>query len=352
MTLKASRFLSFLVGGVILTACASNGTSMAPMAPAIRPDVATRQALGAPRHFRNLDLYVTSASPYFFSAYGLPLHNGALPRLNETGVSEPVPVTDSGRDLYVGSFDEGTIYVYPLPLAVSTADGRRSGAVPHESYNRPLSGSRSIFAARQSTTDGGIPSGLGDLSALAVAGGRLYAAGAGPADHEVLEYKLPLVAGEVPSARLVGFPNLDFLSLAAKNGTLYVASTTDGTVAAYRLPLRKAEAPEYTITTAPQINGATGVAVNAECSYLYVSLFAFGDVYEYRLPYHAGEVPTVLDVRSESSGGLPYGIAVAEDHLFVTADSILAYRIPLALNATPKASISFDGFAAGVAAGN
>jgi hypothetical protein len=352
MTLKASRFFSFLIGGLILTACASNGgTSMAPITPAIRPEVANRQAHATPGHFRNLHLYVTSTAPYFFSGYNLPLHNGALPRFNETGVNEPVPVTGDLRDLYVGSFDEGTIYVYPLPLAIATSETLRSGAIPHES-NLPLSGSRSLYAARRPATNGGIPSGLGDLSGLAVAGGRLYAAGAGRADHEVLEYKLPLVAGEAPSARLVGFPNLDFLSLAAKNGTLYVASTTNGTVAAYRLPLRNAEAPEYTISTAPQIDGATGVAVNAECSYLYVSLFALGDVYQYSLPYHAGEAPTVLNVRLASQGGLPYGIAVARSHLFVTARSILAFRIPFASNATPEASISFAGSAAGVAAGN
>jgi hypothetical protein len=91
--------------------------------------------------------------------------------------------------------------------------------------------------------------------------------------------------------------------------------------------------------------------VNTECRYLYVSLFALGNVYEYRLPYHAGETPTVLDVKSETGGDLPYGIAVAQNHLFITAGSILAYRIPVAANATPEARISFAGEAAGIAAG-
>ena len=72
----------------------------------------------------NKNLYVTSASPYFFNGYRLPLHNGEEATLTETGVNEPVPIADDGRDLYVGSFDDGTIFTYSLPLVIESARRR------------------------------------------------------------------------------------------------------------------------------------------------------------------------------------------------------------------------------------
>ena len=71
---------------------------------------------------------------------------------------------------------------------------------------------------------------------------------------------------------VTGFSGIDFLGVAARDHTLYVASTTAGTVCAMLLPLRNDEAPTYTIPTIPQSHGVVGVAVDG--SHLYVSLFA------------------------------------------------------------------------------
>ncbi len=133
-----------------------------------------------------------------------------------------------------------------------------------EPYIAPFSGAHPPKPAGAPATNEGIPSGLGDLSGLAVSGGYLYVAGEGSFGNEVLEYRLPFVPSEVPSGSVTGFSGIDFLGVAARDHTLFVASTTAGTVRAYHLPLRSNETPSYTIPTVPQIDGAVGVAVDGE----------------------------------------------------------------------------------------
>ncbi|MFZ0031761.1 MAG: hypothetical protein WAK84_07805 [Candidatus Cybelea sp.] len=326
--------------------------SSLPVVPTARHVSTTRQLSG------HKNLYVTSASPYFFNEYRLPLHNGEEASLTETGVNEPVPIVDDGRDLYVGSFDDGTIFTYPLPLTTSLPP-RNAGfaaTVSKEPYIAPFSGVHSAQPPSRLAPNGGLPSGLGDPSGLAISGGYLYVAGEGSWGNEVLEYRLPFVSGETPSGSVAGFSVIDFLGIAARNHTLYIASTTAGTVGAYHLPLRKGEAPTYTIPTISQIDGAVGVAVDGDGSHLYVSLlrsYATGDVYEYRLPYRDGETPKTLDVISETGGEPPYGITVSENHLFVGAETlIVSYRLPFTSRTMPEAMVPFPGGdASDVAAG-
>jgi hypothetical protein len=298
-------------------------------------------------------LYVTSADPYFFSAYRLPLHNGESPKIRKTGINEPVPIADDNNNLYVGSFNDGTIYTYALPLVPTLDRAEPVTTYPEARYAAPFAGTRSRGPSDASlpTSNGGVPSGLEDLSGLAASGGYLYVAGAGPRGEKVLEYRLPFVLGEKPSGSVMGFSMFDFIGIAVRNQTLYVASTMNGTVGAYTLPLQSNERPEYTIETVPQSGGASGVAVNGNGTRLYVSLYSVGVVDEFKLPYQIGEKPKVLDVESET-GGRPYGIAVGGNHLFVTAGDIYAYRLPLMSSSEPDATVPFpDGFAAGVAAG-
>jgi hypothetical protein len=305
-----------MIGALVLAACAGNGAgSPLPLSPA---DAILRPAPAATAVPEKRQLFVTSAAPYFFDAYALPLHARERPSMRETGVNEPVPIANDGRTLYVGSFDDGTIYTYDLPLTA------KPGAA--------------------------FPAGLGDLSGLAAGEGYLYVAGEGAGGEEVLAYRLPLVAGEKPSASVSGFSSIDFLNVATHDRTLYIASTTAGTVGVYHLPLEDGARPAYTIETVPQDDGATGVALDRNGKNLYVSLCAFGDIYDYRLPYRRGETPTVLDVESET-GRQPYGIAVGGDRLFVTAGSLLAYALPLKSAAMPEADVPFSsGVAAGVSA--
>lgn len=311
------------------------------------------------RQLSDQNLYVTSASPYFFKGYRLPLYSGEGPTLAEMGVNEPIPIVDDGHDLYVGSFSDGTIFTYPLPI-VSNLELRKAapavGTPKERYYVPPFSGTHSAQPPGGPAANGGLPSGLGDLSGLAVSRDYLYAAGDGPLGHEVLEYRLPFVAGERPSGSVSGFSPIDFLGIAVRKRTLYIASTTAGTVGAYRLPLRKNEAPTYTIPTISQTDGAVGIAVDRDGRHLYLSLYAVGDmtsdVYEYRLPYQNGESSKSLNVALQT-GERPYGIAVSENHLFVGAISeIVSYRLPLTSRTTPEVILPYPvGGAFGVAAG-
>lgn len=313
--MSALRFGSFLIGVLVLAACGENGAGVVtpPQSGAMLPP-----ALAATASMQKRELFVTSARPYFFDAYALPLHNRERPSMRETGVNEPVPIANDGRTLYVGSFDDGTIYAYDLPV-----NGKRAAT---------------------------IASGLCNLSGLAAGEGYLYAAGDGSRSEEVLAYRLPLIAGEKPSAAISGFSSLDFLTVATHNRIIYVASMTAGTVGAYRLPLADRERPEYTIKTLPQENGAAGVAVDPDGEHLYVSLYELGEIYDYALPYRRGETPAILDVQSQA-GGLPYGIATGGNRLFVTAGSLLVYALPLKPDARPEATVPFPhGAAAGVTA--
>ena len=104
--------------------------------------------------------------------------------------------------------------------------------------------------------------------------------------HEVLEYRLPFVSGEKPSGSVTGFSAIDFLGIAARNHTLYIASTTAGTVGAYQFTATGGMRRRPTsIPTIPQTDGAVGVAVDGDGSHLYVSLLRsleirHGDVYD------------------------------------------------------------------------
>jgi hypothetical protein len=268
-------------------------------------------------------------------------------------VNEPVPIADDNSNLYVGSFNDGTIHTYALPLAPTFDRAESATIYPEASYAAPFARTRSRGTddAALPASSGGVPSGLEDLSGLAASGEYLYVAGAGPREEKVLEYRLPFVMGEKPSGSVTGFSMLDFIGIAVRNQTLYVVSTVSGTVGAYALPLKSNQHAEYTILTSPQSDGASGVAVNGNGTRLYVSLYSVGIVEEFRLPYRLGEKPTVLDIESQT-GGRPYGIAVGGDHLFVTAGNIYAYPLPLTSSSDPDAIVPFpDGFAAGVAAG-
>jgi hypothetical protein len=301
-----------LVCAFVLAACAGNGAG----SPLPQSDAILSPALAAAAAPHKPQLFVTSAAPYFFDAYALPLHGREHPSIRETGINEPVPIANDGRTLYVGSFEDGKIYAYDLPLS----------AKPGTAF----------------------PAGLGDLSGLAVGDGYLYVAGEGPRGEEVLAYRLPLIAGEKPAASVTGFSSFDFLNVATRNRTLYIASTSAGTVGAYHLPLEDGARPDYTIETVPQDDGATGVAVDRTGEHLYVSMCEFGDIYDYRLPYHRGEKPTILDVESETG---PYDIAAGTGRLFVTAGSLLAYALPLKPGAMPEATVPFArGTAAGISA--
>lgn len=322
--------------------------------PGIRSVYFAAQSLPAPHLLSSRRLlYVTSATPYFFSAYRLPLHSGESPKIRMTGVNEPVPIANDNNDLYVGSFDEGTVYTYPLPLAPAFDRSGPATGYANDSYAAPFARARrrGPNASPSPSSSGGVPSGLTDLSGLASDGQHMYVAGAGPRDERVLEYRLPFVNGEKPSGSVTGFSMFDFIGIAISNKTLYVASTVNGTVGAFSLPLKADERPEYTIATDPQSDGASGVAVKRDGTRLYVSLYSAGVIDEFKLPYEPGEQPKVLGVESET-GGRPYGISVAGNHLFVTAGDIYAYRLPLIANSQPDAVVPFSGgFAAGVATG-
>jgi hypothetical protein len=299
-------------------------------------------AAGAHTHLLQ-ELYVTSATGYLFRAYDLPLQSQSQPALTVTGVDEPVPIAEDGHKLYVGSYNDGTIHTYDLPLrshvtqaAAPMAPAARARYVP------PFNSRSANDPAKQRAVSAGFDAGVGNVSGLAISRGYLYAVGSGP---EVQQYKLPLVSGERPSGS-IAVSTFDFVALAARDRVLYVASTTLGTISGYRLPLTSGESPEFTISTPPQTNAAIGIAVEGTCgcsaSHLYVTQYSNGTVLEYALPYHKGEAPARINVRADG-GTFPYGIAVGNDHLFVTASgSIFAYRLPVIRGQKPDAINAFE----------
>ncbi len=266
-------------------------------------------------------LFVTRRdySKVSLSEYRLPLRPRERPMLSRTGVSEPVPIAADERNLFVASFNMGELFSYPLPLG------------PHSNPN-----SR--------------PAGVGDPGGLALTRQFLFVSGSGRSGNEVLEYKLPIAAGEAASASLGGFPIIDELSVAAEKDTLFVSSTTRGTVSAYRLPLSNNEAPEYTIVTQEQNDASTSIAVDAAGRHLYVSLSTVPSVFEYHLPYHSGEMPRVLNLQ----GGLladPDAVAVGQNHLFVSTegDTVWSYPLPLSSHSAPDGRVSVAGGSLGLA---
>jgi hypothetical protein len=326
-----------LIGAMATAACGDARSSLPGTAffPAASPSWSASHL--------DRELYVASSEPYFFDAYQLPLHDGEEPSAHETQVNEPVPLANDFRHLYVGSFDDSVIYTFGLPLS---QNGSRSPAARGR-FVTPFA-KRTGRALRCGSLRHAVCAGVSEPSGLAVADKYLYVAGGGPKGQEVLQYALPLKGSEVPSGSVTGFSRTDFLSVAAENDTLYVASTTAGTVGAYSLPLTSNQPPIYTIKTAVQYDGATGVAVDHRCHHLYVSLYALGQIYDYKLPYQTSETPTILQVDPHLG---PYGIAVGDGHLFITDDSaggIKAYRLPLTSLSTPDATIPFDGLGSGI----
>jgi hypothetical protein len=287
---------------------------------------------------KKLNLYVTSAVPYFFNEYRLPLYRGERAAVTETGVNEPVPIADDGHDLYVGSYDDSTIYTYPLPLSSKSQDAMKGAAGDAARYIPPFAGNLSNILNSRVKPSRGVYLGVGDPTGLAVSDGYLYVAGG-----KVLAYKLPLVSGESPSGSVtgVGSSSFDAWSICVQRDTLYVGSVTTGAVGAYHLPLTNNAIPEYTIPTLAQTDGAMGVAVDPNGTHLYVSLYYPGSIYQYRLPYHMGEVPTVLQLNPQAQGR-PYGVAVGDDRLFVTAHDILEYRLPLTVHSKPLSALGFQ----------
>ncbi|HEY1655848.1 MAG TPA: hypothetical protein VGF86_12125 [Candidatus Tumulicola sp.] len=335
--MKSARFGLALIGALAVAACGDGRSSL--------PDSTFSPATSASSPGLHLDaeLYVASASPYFFNAYRLPLSGSADPIAHETEVSEPVPLANDFRHLYVGSFNDGVIYTFSLPLS----DNGFRGSSPRGRFVTPFARQKRRVP-RCGSLRRAFCAGVGDPSGLAVADKYLYVAGDGTSGNEVLQYALPLRRPQVPSGSVTGFSQIDFLSIAAENGTLYVASTTAGTVGAYSLPLTPNQSAEYTIDTARQYDGATGVAVDRRCHHLYVSLYALGQIYDYKLPYRPSEPPTILQVDPYVG---PYGIAVGDDHLFVTDDTaggVEAFPLPLTSMSIPDAIVPFAGFGAGV----
>lgn len=313
--MKPSFVLS-LAAALGLAACGSGAQSLAGATPPLLPigRAGIEHIVPTVQRSSKAHLYVASANPYFFSEYGLPLRSGETPILSDANVDEPVPIFDDGSDLYVGSFDDGTIYDFSLPLSAYLGHLKRARSAGDRAYAVPLSLVRPENPAQLHAGPGAFATGLGDLSGLTEDSGLLYVAGAGGRHAAVLAYRLPLVAGERPSASLSSFSAFDLLGVAARNGTLFVASTIQGTVEAYRLPLGRKPHPEYAIPTVPQENGAAGLAVDGSGKHLYVALYTTGAVYEYRLPYVSSEIPKRLDVEAQT-GGLPYGVALNATHL-------------------------------------
>jgi hypothetical protein len=312
-----------IAGTLALASCwggLESGNSLPPAAP----DAAAAMSQARGRSHSG-SLYVASFSPYFFDRFALPLRTGERRALSVRSVHEPVPLGVDGGHVYVGSFSDGVIYTFSLPLQDA---GQAQPPVPS-----------SIFSP-----------GLGDLSAISVRDGVLYLAGSDGSGEEVRAYKLPLMENESPLASLTGFSNFDFIGLAAQRQTLYVASAASGTIGAYRLPMKTQERPEYTISTQAQVNGVVGVAVNAGGSRLYVSTYSAGEFASYALPYKAGEEPVTVDAAAQGFGS-PFGIAVGADHVFITAAYIVSYRLPITPSEMPDAIASFEGNGAGLAVG-
>src|SRR5579863_8185609 len=172
-----AKFALQLVAALALAGCGSGGQSLIvatpPRLPLADPEIG--HAAG-PAERSKEHLYVASANPYFVNEYTLPLRSDELPLLSLTNVNEPVPVVDDGSDLYVGSFNDGAIYVFALPLPAYLGGSKQS----HRSaYVEPFSRDHPASFATPPAAPGSIASGLDDLSGLTVEDGFLYVAGAG-----------------------------------------------------------------------------------------------------------------------------------------------------------------------------
>lgn len=280
-------------------------------------------------------LFAASLS-YDVAAFGIPFTKNSIP-VAALNVDEPVPLAVGKHNLFVGSFSDGAVYRYKLPLTAGDAGEKLpigfGGAQPASRYRNPLS-----ELASKAVVNVGVPSGI------AVGRDTLFVAGASQSGREeVLAYSRPISAGQAPYATLTYGSN-DFLSLASAGNTLYVASTTLGTVRAYATPLTTNAKPEYTIHFAPQTNAAISVAVSDA---IYVTDYTDGDVLVYHLPYRNGEAPITLDLKSADQGNnpVPYGVAADRTHLYVSglsSDAIYQYRLPIVAGEKPGAALSFS----------
>lgn len=264
-------------------------------------------------------LFVASAEPYFVAEYALPLSSASMPIVTVSGIDEPVPLAVDSDHLIAGSFDDGAVYRYRLPLGVSS--GR---------FVKIL--------------DAGTPSGL------AIGAGYLYVAASAPNLRETISaYARPVQRGSIPVATIQYGTN-DFLGIAATRDTLYAASAATGTLRAYATPLAPGERARFTIHLRRQQNAAIGVAATEK--QLYVTDYTTGALLQYALPYQPGEKPVRVDMK-RANGGVnpqPYGVAADAAFVYVSAfGAIYQYRTPLRGSELPDAIVPFDGFAAGVA---
>ena len=305
MTSYAGRLFAFLVAATALDACAGRGAT-----PVVPLQAQTGSAL------RQTATRSTDSGQFLFlshyafpsggvSEFRLPIHDHERATARAGGMRQPAAVTADARHLYVGSYNVGTIYTYDLPLT--------KHATPE------------LFSA---------PTGV---SGLACSGRYIYVA----QPSGVLEYRLPLVAGEKPSGQIGGYGS-DFIGLAARNGTLFVASSIEGTVSGYHLPLRHAP-PYFTIQMKPEIDSSVRLVVGLDGTDLYVARTWDSNVYDFRLPYHANEVPTIVSLGWSNYAG---GLGVSHDHIFVTVGKeVRAYPLPLFPFSAPDASMDlpYDG---------
>jgi hypothetical protein len=311
-----TRVLLLSATAFILGACGGNYTDPGnAVTPPLQPDSTFAHPEASHDGGQRFLFATVAGSPNSgVREFRLPLHDGEKPVITRSNIGEAVPVADSGSALFVGSFNTDEIVMFPLPL-------------------RPHSPSSWVYA------------GAADPSGLAINNNYAYESNA----HEVLEYKLPLSNYEKPSGSVTGFPTVDELGVAVSNETLFIASTTQGTIGAYRLPLTANESPGYTIQTKPQDDAATFLAVDRQSHNLYVVLSSFPNVYDYALPYHTGEEPTVLSLRNEFTGDLR-SVAVDDDHLFVgVGNTIRAYPLPLTPSSKPDAKVRMTEGPSGLA---
>ena len=349
------RFPFVLAAALALASCA--GQSQLPGAPgSISQAAIPRTAPGtlastatAPAEAGRA-LFAASASPYFVDAYALPLSSTSMPIASIQQIDEPVPLAVGVDHLFVGSFDDGAVYSYQLPLVAGEAPdaaamvGASAGSAPRRmpAYLMPLA------SQARAQTAGSVN--IGTPSGLAAGRGYLYVAGSGASGRqEVSAYALPLRTAELPSTTLHGYGIFDFLGLATAGDTLYVASSAQGTIRAYPIPLTSSETAQFTIHIPPQNNAAIGVT--ASSGRLYVTNYSIGNVLVYALPYTTGEIPVKLDLRLANNGvnPFPYGVAVDDRYLWVSAGSIYQYKLPVTAGELPQTVMPFNGFAAGLA---
>ncbi|HEV3152409.1 MAG TPA: hypothetical protein VGZ02_01245 [Candidatus Baltobacteraceae bacterium] len=324
--MKISRFLSLpVVLAIVLAACSGPGQQTLST-PSVTGDVRT-QSSADPGEM----LFAAGTSEV--DGFALPLSNDSKPVVRLTDVNEPIPVAVGPQDLFVGSFSDGDIFRFKLPLtASSTGERLPVRLAPKQfatAFQTPLSGAASgpspVIA-------------IGTPSGLAVDQGYLYVAGAAANGRfQVQAFARPVTGGETPAAVIKGYSSIDFLGLAAEGDTLFVASTTQGTIRAFTLPLTSGAVPRYTLHIPPQQNAAIGVATRHHI--LYVTNYSTGEVLAYTLPHPAKPVRLDLKPANNGSNPAPYAVTASDKYLYVSGNAIYQYRLPVSAGEKPSAII-------------